>query len=198
MVWVRERTYRPSDRRLSAKWLPTFADKGCHEVSVTDPYGRILGFLDRNRYFSISSSSVVLTRLSGPRSVPTTFLIKYIWIWTWQHIETEAESSCVCKLAQQHLQLRTHLFNEDKPTQQSLMTDKNHTSILQNTTKSATWHAFDRNAVSTVTLTRCYVLPLNILNFFIYIISLLYSFWDTNYLKISIDFSLQKQLQHYY
>jgi hypothetical protein len=44
---------RPSDRRLSAKWLPTFADKGCHVVSVTDPYGRILGFLDRSRYFSI-------------------------------------------------------------------------------------------------------------------------------------------------
>jgi hypothetical protein len=30
-----------------------FADKGCHVVSVTDPYGRILGFLDRSRYFSI-------------------------------------------------------------------------------------------------------------------------------------------------
>jgi hypothetical protein len=45
--------YRPSDRRLSAKWLPTFADRGCHVVSVTDPYGRILGFLDRSRYFSI-------------------------------------------------------------------------------------------------------------------------------------------------
>jgi hypothetical protein len=45
--------YRPSDRRLSAKWLPTFADKGCHVVSVTDPYGRILSFLDRSRYFSI-------------------------------------------------------------------------------------------------------------------------------------------------
>jgi hypothetical protein len=42
-------------------------------VSVTDPYGRILGFLDRSRYFSIISSSVVLTRLSGPRSRPTTF-----------------------------------------------------------------------------------------------------------------------------
>jgi hypothetical protein len=38
--------YRPSDRRLSAKWLPTFAERGCHMVSVTDPYGRILGFLD--------------------------------------------------------------------------------------------------------------------------------------------------------
>jgi hypothetical protein len=45
--------YRPSDRRLSAKWLPTFADKGCHVVGVTDPYSRILGFLDRSRYFSI-------------------------------------------------------------------------------------------------------------------------------------------------
>jgi hypothetical protein len=45
--------YRPSDRRLSAKWLPIFADKECHVVSVTDPYGRILGFLDRSRYFSI-------------------------------------------------------------------------------------------------------------------------------------------------
>jgi hypothetical protein len=27
------------------------ADRGCHEVSVTDTYGRILGFLDRSRYF---------------------------------------------------------------------------------------------------------------------------------------------------
>jgi hypothetical protein len=45
--------YRQSDRRLSAKWLSTFADRGCHVVSVTDPYGRILGFLDRSRYISI-------------------------------------------------------------------------------------------------------------------------------------------------
>jgi hypothetical protein len=44
--------YRPSDRRFSAKRLPTFADKGCHVVSVTDPYGLILGFLD-GRYFFI-------------------------------------------------------------------------------------------------------------------------------------------------
>jgi hypothetical protein len=44
--------YRQSDRRFSAKWLPTFADKGCHVVGVTDPYGRILGFLDRSLYFS--------------------------------------------------------------------------------------------------------------------------------------------------
>jgi hypothetical protein len=42
--------YRPSDRRLSAKLVPTFADIECHVVSVTDPYGHILGFLDRRRY----------------------------------------------------------------------------------------------------------------------------------------------------
>jgi hypothetical protein len=29
-----------------------FCGQGCHVVSVTDPYGRILGFLDWNRYFS--------------------------------------------------------------------------------------------------------------------------------------------------
>jgi hypothetical protein len=37
--------FLPSDRCLSAKWLPTFVDRGCHVVSMTDPYGRILGFL---------------------------------------------------------------------------------------------------------------------------------------------------------
>jgi hypothetical protein len=31
--------YRPGDRRLSAKQLPTCADRGCHVVSVTDPSG---------------------------------------------------------------------------------------------------------------------------------------------------------------
>jgi CBS-domain-containing membrane protein len=37
--------YRLSDRSLPTKLVPTFADKGCHVVSVTDLYGRILGFL---------------------------------------------------------------------------------------------------------------------------------------------------------
>jgi hypothetical protein len=43
--------YWQSNRRLSEKLLPTFADRGCHVVSVTDPYGCILGFLDRSRFF---------------------------------------------------------------------------------------------------------------------------------------------------
>jgi hypothetical protein len=36
---------------LSAKLLPNFADTGCHVVSVTDPYSRILGFLDYYYYY---------------------------------------------------------------------------------------------------------------------------------------------------
>jgi CBS-domain-containing membrane protein len=45
--------YRPSDHCLSAKLVPSLSDRGCHVVSVTDPYGRILGFLDR---ISVSDS----------------------------------------------------------------------------------------------------------------------------------------------
>jgi hypothetical protein len=69
--------YRQSDPRLSAKLLPTIADRGCHVVSVTDPHGRILGFIAAT--FLSSSSSVVLTRLSGPRSRPTTFFSGSAW-----------------------------------------------------------------------------------------------------------------------
>jgi hypothetical protein len=43
--------YRSSDNRLSPKLVPTVADRRCHVVSLTDPNGRILGFLDRSRYF---------------------------------------------------------------------------------------------------------------------------------------------------
>jgi hypothetical protein len=31
--------YRPSDRRLSAKFVPTLADRGCRVVSATNPHG---------------------------------------------------------------------------------------------------------------------------------------------------------------
>jgi hypothetical protein len=51
-----------NDRRLSAKLVPTFADRGCHVVSVTDPYGRFLDFLDRNRYFFFQIAPQLLPR----------------------------------------------------------------------------------------------------------------------------------------
>jgi hypothetical protein len=46
-VWVRERTIATT-RRLSTKLVPTFTDRKCR---VTDPYGRILDFLDWSNYF---------------------------------------------------------------------------------------------------------------------------------------------------
>jgi hypothetical protein len=48
VTWVCKRL---SDRRLLAKLVPTFVDREWHVVSVTDPYSRVLDFLDRSCYF---------------------------------------------------------------------------------------------------------------------------------------------------
>jgi hypothetical protein len=54
MVCVSERTIPTEQSPLVGEVITNFfADRGCHVVSVTDPYGRILGFLDRSLYFSI-------------------------------------------------------------------------------------------------------------------------------------------------
>jgi hypothetical protein len=46
------------ERTIATEWLPlagevsaNFPDRGCRVVILTDPHGRILGFLDRSRYF---------------------------------------------------------------------------------------------------------------------------------------------------
>jgi hypothetical protein len=53
MVLVRERTIPTERPPPDGEVITKFADRGCHVVSVTDPYGRILGFMDMSRYFSI-------------------------------------------------------------------------------------------------------------------------------------------------
>jgi hypothetical protein len=52
MASVRKRTI-PTERPplVSEVSGNFFADRRCHVVSVTNPYGRILGFLDRSRYY---------------------------------------------------------------------------------------------------------------------------------------------------
>jgi hypothetical protein len=42
--------YRPSDRRLSEKLVPTFAYRVCYVVSVTDPYGSHLAVQTNSRW----------------------------------------------------------------------------------------------------------------------------------------------------
>jgi hypothetical protein len=67
--------YRPSDLRLSTKLVPTFADIGCHVVSVTDPYCCILGFQDRSRYFFFQVAPQLYSRgWVGP--VPDPLLLR--------------------------------------------------------------------------------------------------------------------------
>jgi hypothetical protein len=48
--------YTDSATALVGEVNTTFADRGCHVVRVTDPYDRILGFLDRKRYFFFSAA----------------------------------------------------------------------------------------------------------------------------------------------
>jgi hypothetical protein len=52
---VLDRTVRTERRRLYAKLVPTF-------VSATDPYGRNLGFLDRDRYYFFQASPQLYSR----------------------------------------------------------------------------------------------------------------------------------------
>jgi hypothetical protein len=74
--------YRPSDRRLSAKLVQTFSDRGCHIVSVTDPYGHILDLLDLSRYFFFQ----VVPQLYSRSWVPDPLLLRKsgsAWDRTW-------------------------------------------------------------------------------------------------------------------
>jgi hypothetical protein len=51
VIWREKETKKlesASERRFSAKLVPTFAYRGCHVVRVTDPYSPDLGFIDRN------------------------------------------------------------------------------------------------------------------------------------------------------
>jgi hypothetical protein len=65
--------YRPSDRCLSAKLVPNFAGTACCMVSATNSHGHYSGFSrPEPLLFHSSSSSIVLTRLSGPCSRPPT------------------------------------------------------------------------------------------------------------------------------
>jgi hypothetical protein len=67
--------YWPSDWCFSAKLVPNFADRGYHVVSVTDPYGRNLGFVDRSRYFSFQVAPQLYSR-GWVDSIPDPLLLR--------------------------------------------------------------------------------------------------------------------------
>jgi hypothetical protein len=47
---------------LLGEVVPTFADRGCRVVSATDPPDRILGFLDRSRYYFFQEAPQTYSR----------------------------------------------------------------------------------------------------------------------------------------
>jgi hypothetical protein len=55
--------YWPSDRHLWTKLVLTLADRGCDFVSMTDPYCRNLGFLDRSCYFFFQVAPQLYSRV---------------------------------------------------------------------------------------------------------------------------------------
>jgi hypothetical protein len=57
----------PIDLRLSAKLVPTFANRGCHVVSVTNPYG----WLNNRRNYEITAISLSSCPLQIRKSVFT-------------------------------------------------------------------------------------------------------------------------------
>jgi hypothetical protein len=65
--------YTPCYCRLSVTWVPTFADRGCRVVSVTDPYSHILGF--SRPPFRMKNSIICITEIYWRQdslvSVPT-------------------------------------------------------------------------------------------------------------------------------
>jgi hypothetical protein len=55
--------------------VPTFVNRWCHMVSVTDTYRRILRFLDRSRYFFFQSAPQLYSR-GRAETVPDPLLIR--------------------------------------------------------------------------------------------------------------------------
>jgi hypothetical protein len=78
--------YTDRSTAASAKLVPTWSVRGCHVVSVTDPYARILCFLDRSRYFFFQVAQLYSRSWVDP--VPDPLLLRksgslycYIPLW---------------------------------------------------------------------------------------------------------------------
>jgi hypothetical protein len=72
VAWVCERNTPAERPPLSVKFVPSSTDRGCHVVSVMEPYGRNLDFLDWSRYFifQVAPQKLAITSpTSGGRSV---------------------------------------------------------------------------------------------------------------------------------
>jgi hypothetical protein len=71
---VRKRTIQTERSQRPSKLMPTFAGRGSCVVNTSDPYGRESLISRAEQLFFLScSSSIILTKLSGPRSTTTAY-----------------------------------------------------------------------------------------------------------------------------
>jgi hypothetical protein len=75
MAWVLERTIPTERPPLVGEVSANFGDRWCRVVSVTDPHGRIIGFLDRSPYFSFQAAPQLYSR-GCVDLVPDTLLLR--------------------------------------------------------------------------------------------------------------------------
>jgi hypothetical protein len=93
-------------RRLSAKLVPNSADRGCHVVSVTDSYGRILGFLDRTCCVNPRDNTHYAPITATP-STRTKYSHKILHLSTRQ--STSLELSHCCEIQKLKIEWSTYL-----------------------------------------------------------------------------------------
>jgi hypothetical protein len=75
VAWVRERIIPIERPPFVGEVSVNFLDTGCYVVSVMDSYCPILGFLDRNRYFSFQVAPQLYSR-SWVGPVPDPLLLR--------------------------------------------------------------------------------------------------------------------------
>jgi hypothetical protein len=61
---TREGSFENCNEPYSSAKGEEFADRWCHVISATDPYGRIIAFTDRSRYFFFQATPPELGPLS--------------------------------------------------------------------------------------------------------------------------------------
>jgi hypothetical protein len=62
VAWARKQTISTERTPPVSEVVPTFTNRGCHMISVTDLHGRILAFLDRSSYYFFQAAPKLYSR----------------------------------------------------------------------------------------------------------------------------------------
>jgi hypothetical protein len=114
---------------MSVKLVPTYFHRGCHVVSVTDPYGRILDFLDRtccvnlldnNHYASINTTPLYRTKHFTRKLAQSTPLehLQKVYTRTLEHalqlnIRTMHFTKTLAKVFLKHMARKSEMYFKD-------------------------------------------------------------------------------------